>query len=107
MLGVAAEGGLQLGRIERVQEGAQRVDGGGAAEAGVEGGVEPLAMHADEQADAAGGGGGGRARPGAGKAQGGGGGAAGPAAAGGGGPGPGGRAGGGTAHQHLPGGGVG
>src|SRR3954468_16328951 len=52
-LGVAAEGGLQLGRVERVQEGAQRVDGGGAAEAGVEGGVEPLAVHADEQADAA------------------------------------------------------
>src|SRR4051812_2288419 len=53
MLGVAAEGGLQLGRVERVQEGAQRVDGRGAAEAGVEGGVEPLAVHADEQADAA------------------------------------------------------
>ena len=50
---MAAEGGLQLGRVERVQEGAQRVDGRGAAEAGAEGGVEPLAVHADEQADAA------------------------------------------------------
>src|SRR3954447_17897284 len=59
-LGVAAEGGLQLGRVERVQEGAQRVDGRGAAEAGAEGGVEPLAMHADEQADAAVGGGAGQ-----------------------------------------------
>jgi len=59
-LGVAAEGGLQLGRVERVQEGAQRVDGGGAAEAGAEGGVEPLAVHADEQADAAVGGGAGQ-----------------------------------------------
>src|SRR4051812_6302828 len=57
-LGVAAEGGLQLGRVERVQEGAQRVDGGGAAEAGAEGGGEPLAVHAEEKADAAGGGGG-------------------------------------------------
>src|SRR4051812_43403434 len=28
LLGVAAEGGLQLGRVERVQEGAQRVDAG-------------------------------------------------------------------------------
>ena len=61
-LGVAAEGGLQLGRVERVQEGAQRVDGGGAAEAGAEGGVEPLAVHADEQADAAVGGGAGQHR---------------------------------------------
>src|SRR4051794_11911930 len=71
LLGVAAEGGLRLGRVERVEEGAQGVDGGGAAEAGAEGGVEPLAMRADEQADAAGGG---RARPGgqgAGKAPGG------------------------------------
>jgi hypothetical protein len=40
-----------------VHEGAQRVDRRGAAEAGTEGGVEPLAMHADEQADAAVGGG--------------------------------------------------
>jgi hypothetical protein len=60
MLGVAAEGGLQLGRGERVQEGAQRVDGRGAAEGGAEGGVEPLAMRADEQADAAVGGGAGQ-----------------------------------------------
>src|SRR3954454_18049001 len=60
MLGVAAEGGLQFARVERVQEGAQRVDGRGAAEAGAEGGVEPLAMHADEQADAAVGGGAGQ-----------------------------------------------
>ncbi len=57
VLGMAAESGLDLGRVERVQEGAQRVDGRGAAEAGAEGGVEPLAMHADEQADAAVGGG--------------------------------------------------
>src|SRR3982751_6808419 len=53
LLGVAAEGGLPLGRAERVKEGARRVDGRGAAEAGAEGGVEPLAVHADEQADAA------------------------------------------------------
>src|SRR3954453_8587980 len=59
-LGVAAEGGLQLGRVERVEEGAQGVDGGGAAEAGAEGGVEPLAVRADEQADAAVGGGAGQ-----------------------------------------------
>src|SRR3954451_18801766 len=38
------------------------VDGGRAAEAGAEGGVEPLAMHADEQADAAVGGGAGQHR---------------------------------------------
>jgi hypothetical protein len=62
LLGVAAEGGLQLGRVERVQEGAQRVDRRGAAEAGAEGHVQPLAMHADEQADAAVGGGAGQHR---------------------------------------------
>ncbi len=62
MLGMAAEGGLDLGRVERMHEGAQRVDGRGAAEAGSEGGVEPLAMHADEQADAAVGGGAGQDR---------------------------------------------
>src|SRR3954466_4879404 len=62
LLGVAAEGGLQLAWVERVQEGAQRVDGGGAAEAGAEGGVERLAVHADEQADAAVGGGAGQHR---------------------------------------------
>src|SRR5688572_4311664 len=62
MLGMAAEGGLDRGRVERVHEGAQRVDGRGAAEAGAEGGVEPLAMHADEQADAAVGGGAGQHR---------------------------------------------
>src|SRR3954469_12364403 len=55
-------GGSQRGRVERVKEGAQRVDGGGAAEAGAEGGVEPLAMHADEQAGAAVGGGAGQHR---------------------------------------------
>ena len=60
LLGMAAEGGLDLGRVERVQEGAPRVDGRGAAEAGAEGGVEPLAMRADEQADAAVGGGAGQ-----------------------------------------------
>src|SRR3954454_3181919 len=60
LLGVAAEGGLRLGRVERVEEGAQGVDGGGAAEAGAEGGVEPLAVRADEQADAAVGGGAGQ-----------------------------------------------
>src|SRR4051794_41836599 len=88
---MVAEGGLQLGRVERVEEGAQGVDGGCATEAGTEDGVEPLAMHADEQADAAGGGrprGGG---PHPGKEQGG----------GGGGPGPGGGRGGGV----FPGGG--
>jgi hypothetical protein len=53
LLGMVAEGGLDLGRVERVEEGAQGVDGGCAAEAGTEDGVEPLAMHADEQADAA------------------------------------------------------
>jgi hypothetical protein len=60
MLGMAAEGGLDLGRVERVHEGAQRVDRRGAAEAGAEGGVEPLAMREDEQADAAVGGGAGQ-----------------------------------------------
>jgi hypothetical protein len=53
LLGMVAEGGLDLGRVERVEEGAQGVDGGRATKAGTEGGVEPLAMHADEQADAA------------------------------------------------------
>ena len=53
LLGMVAEGGLDLGRVERVEEGAQGVDGGRATEAGTEDGVEPLAMHADEQADAA------------------------------------------------------
>src|SRR3954452_19152610 len=60
MLSVAAEGGLEIGRVERVQEGAQRVDGRGATKAGAEDCVEPLAMHADEQADAAVGGGAGQ-----------------------------------------------
>src|SRR3954466_5241383 len=60
MLGVAAEGGLEIGRVERVQEGAQRVDGRGATKAGAEDCVEPLAVHADEQADAAVGGGAGQ-----------------------------------------------
>ena len=62
LLGVAAEGGLQFGRVERVEEGAQGVDGGRATKAGTEDGVEPLAMHADEQADAAVGGGAGQHR---------------------------------------------
>ena len=53
LLGMVAEGGLDLGRIERVEEGAQGVDGRCATEAGTEDGVEPLAMRADEQADAA------------------------------------------------------
>jgi hypothetical protein len=57
MPGMAAEGGLDRGRVERVHEGAQRVDGRRAAETGTKGGVEPRAMHADEQADAAVGGG--------------------------------------------------
>ena len=57
MLGMAAEGGLDHGWVERVQEGAQRVDGRSAAVAGAKGGVEPLAMRADKQADAAVGGG--------------------------------------------------
>jgi hypothetical protein len=44
MLGMAAERGLQLGRIEGVEERAraQRVDRRRAAEVGAEGGVEPL-----------------------------------------------------------------
>ena len=53
LLGMGAEGGLDLGRVERAEAGAQGVDGGRATEAGTEDGVEPLAMHADEQADAA------------------------------------------------------
>src|SRR3954452_11154256 len=53
LLGIGAEGGLVYGRVERVEEGAKGVDGGRATEAGTEDGVEPLAMHADEQADAA------------------------------------------------------
>src|SRR4051794_41254181 len=57
---MGAEGGLDLGRVERVEEGARGVDGGRATEAGTEDGVEPLAMHADEQADAAVGGGAGQ-----------------------------------------------
>src|SRR5215218_2724432 len=57
MLGMTAKSGLDLGRVERVQWGAQRVDGRGATEAGAEGGVEPLAVHADEQADTTVGGG--------------------------------------------------
>ena len=59
MLGMA-EGGLEVGRVERVEEGAQRVDGWGAAEAGAEGVVEPLAVREDEQADATVGGGAGQ-----------------------------------------------
>ena len=57
MLGVAAEGGLDLGRVERVQEVAQRVHGRGPSQAGAEGGVQALAMDADEDQDAAVGGG--------------------------------------------------
>src|SRR3712207_4959770 len=62
MLGMTAKSGLDRGRIERVQQGAQRVDSRGATEAGAEGGVEPLAVHADEQADATVGGGAGQHR---------------------------------------------
>ena len=58
----AAEGGLDLGRVERVQEGAQRVDRWGAAEAGAEGHIQPLAMHGDEDPHAAVGGGAGQDR---------------------------------------------
>src|SRR4051812_50041269 len=105
MLGVAAEGGLQLGRVERVQEGAQRVDGRGAAEAGVEGGVEPLAARADEQADAAVGGGAGQPRQDAEQQQGGEAGAPALAAARGGGPVQGGGQGGGRDHYSFRGGG--
>jgi hypothetical protein len=58
--GMVAEGGLKLGRIEGLEQGAQRVDRRRGPEAGAEGGVEPLAMHADEQADTAVGGGAGQ-----------------------------------------------
>jgi hypothetical protein len=52
-----AEGGLRLGRLERQEEVAERVHGRDAPEARAEGGVQPLAMHADEGQDAALGGG--------------------------------------------------
>jgi hypothetical protein len=58
--GVPAEGGLQRGRIERLEQGAHGVDGRRAAEAGAEGRVEALAMHADEHPNAAVGGGAGQ-----------------------------------------------
>ena len=55
--GMPAEGGLQLGRGERLEQGAHGVDGRRSAEAGAEGRVEALAMHADEHPNAAVGGG--------------------------------------------------
>jgi hypothetical protein len=55
--GMPAEDRLEVTWIEGVKEAAQGVDRRGAAEAGAESGVEPLAMHADEQANAAVGGG--------------------------------------------------
>src|SRR4051812_50152604 len=71
MLGMAAEGGLDRGRVERVQQGAQRVDGGGAAGAGAQGGGGAPAVHPPEQGGAAGGGGAGPATPAPGKPPGG------------------------------------
>jgi hypothetical protein len=52
-----AEGGLQGGRIERLEQGTQGVDGRRPAQPGPEHRVEALAMHADEDQDAAVGGG--------------------------------------------------
>jgi hypothetical protein len=54
---VPAEGGLQLGRVERLEQGAQRVDGRRPAQRGAEHRVQALAMHGDEHQDAAVGGG--------------------------------------------------
>ena len=55
--GVPAKGGLQLGRVERQEQGAQRVDGRRPAQRGAEHRVQALAMHGDEHQDAAVGGG--------------------------------------------------
>src|SRR4051812_9990004 len=52
-----SEGGLQLGWIERLEQGTQRIDGRRPAQPGAEHRVEPLAMHGDEDQDAAVGGG--------------------------------------------------
>src|SRR3954451_20802690 len=52
-----SEGGLQLGSIERLEQGTQRIDGRRPAQPGAEHRVEPLAMHGDEDQDAAVGGG--------------------------------------------------
>ena len=45
---MAAEGGLELGRVERLEQSAQRVDGRCPAEAGAKGGVQAVAMDGDE-----------------------------------------------------------
>jgi len=55
--GMLAEGGLQLGRLERQEETAQRVHGRRSTEARAEHRVEALPVHADERQDAAVGGG--------------------------------------------------
>ena len=55
--GMPAEGGLQLGRVERQEETAQRVHGRRSTEARAEHRVETLPVHADERQDAAVGGG--------------------------------------------------
>jgi hypothetical protein len=55
--GMLAEGGLQLGRLERQEETAQRVHGRRSTEARAEHRVEALPVHADEGQDAAVGGG--------------------------------------------------
>jgi hypothetical protein len=55
--GMPAEGGLQLGRVERLEQGAQGVDGRCPAQRGAEHRVQALAVHGDEHQDAAVGGG--------------------------------------------------
>ena len=60
--GMLAEGGLQRGRLEGQEEVAQRVHGRRAPKARPEGGVQTLAMHADEGQDAPVGGGAGQHR---------------------------------------------
>src|SRR5215217_332242 len=55
--GMPAEGGLQIGRLERLEQAAERVHGRRAPEARAEGGVQALPVDADEDPDAAVGGG--------------------------------------------------
>ena len=55
--GMLAQGSLQLGRIERLKQSAQGIDGRGPAQRGAEHRVEALTMHGDEDQDAALGGG--------------------------------------------------
>jgi hypothetical protein len=55
--GMPAEGGLQIGRLERLEQAAERVHGRRAPEARAEGGVQALPVDADKDPDAAVGGG--------------------------------------------------